>query len=446
VSGPGDELYRYRTGYLKLKSALCDRITGLVSYPLLLDEIRRFFEARSGVAVLAVELSALDRIEGIYGWQAVDDLLARAGGALRKHVLDTHGESALVAQDGIHLGRYVVFVPAAEGEDMTALEAARLAEDAGLALAAAFSGEEYAGLAETLAWRCGAAVLALHPLFRFERQVRAAIDRALPPAARRPVAEAGRAERDLRRLFRDGEIRFVFQPVVSLADRLVRGYEVLVSGPAGSVLAGPQSPAALAARWELSDELERLAQERALAAARALEPRSLIFLAARPALLASGAGADRHLATLLERSGSAPERLVIEIAEEALDRAGDPARAALIDLRRLGFRLALGRAGSGYATLQRIEDLRPDFVKIDPVLMRGLESHLLRQEVARSLVAVAARVHCQVIATGLTSEAEAEAARRCGIHLAQGDHPEAFRFDSGLVLPDHPLALGAPGP
>ena len=67
MSREHNELYRFRTGYLKFKSALCDRNTGLLAYPLLMDEVRRFFESREKVAVLVVQVDDLHRVESVYG-------------------------------------------------------------------------------------------------------------------------------------------------------------------------------------------------------------------------------------------------------------------------------------------------------------------------------------------------------------------------------------------
>jgi len=91
---------------------------------------------------------------------------------------------------------------------------------------------------------------------------------------------------------------------------------------------------------------------------------------------------------------------------------------------------------SSSSPIQLIADLEPDFVKIDPTLVRGLDSNLVQQEVARSVVAAAKEVKSEVVAPGVESEAEAEAARRCGVRLAQGFH--LARPRPGLTGPVRP--------
>jgi EAL domain-containing protein (putative c-di-GMP-specific phosphodiesterase class I) len=101
----------------------------------------------------------------------------------------------------------------------------------------------------------------------------------------------------------------------------------------------------------------------------------------------------------------------------------------------------MGRAGTGFGTLKLIEELQPEYVKIEPALVRGLDDNLVQQEVARSLVKVASLVGSQVVASGVESEAEVEMVRRCGIVLAQGKHLARAQPYPGPQSPEKP----APG-
>ena len=53
---------RYRTGYLKLKSVLYDRTTGLPAFPVLFSELRTLLDSRREPGVLHLEIANLDTV------------------------------------------------------------------------------------------------------------------------------------------------------------------------------------------------------------------------------------------------------------------------------------------------------------------------------------------------------------------------------------------------
>ena len=62
-------------------------------------------------------------------------------------------------------------------------------------------------------------------------------------------------------------------------------------------------------------------------------------------------------------------------------------RAALAPLRAQGGMLAIDDAGSGYASLRHILELRPDVIKLDVSIVRTVDSDIQHQAIISSLVA-----------------------------------------------------------
>ena len=422
MSREHNELYRFRTGYLKFKSALCDRNTGLLAYPLLMDEIRRFFEAREKVAVVVVQVDDLHRVESLYGWQACDEVLQRLASTLRDVVARKLGPDTLLAQDGVHMGRFVGFSPAtAKGEPVTALWAARVAAEISSEVEEVFAAPEYQSMAGGLMISAGSQLLADNPFFRFERLVAHAIVAALPAPAGE-VTGQGDLETEMRRILRDDDLQVDYQPILTLEGREIIGYEALVHGPAGTLLETPALLFNYGEQFGLSRDLDKLSRSRALQAVHELDGDQVLFVNCLPSVLEDDLATDRGLSRLMERTGCPPERLVLAVSEQRLENGGRPTGDALAHLRRLGIRLAMDRAGTGFATLKLIEELAPEYIKIEPTLIRNLDANLVQQEVARTLVALARKLGLMVVADGIETEAEAEAARLCGVSLAQGHH------------------------
>lgn len=439
MSREHNDFYRFRTGYLKFKSALCDRNTGLLAYPLILDDVRRFFEHHDKVAVMVLRVADLERVESVYGWQACDEVLRRMAETLRDSVRRRLGTGTLLAEDGVHLGRFVSFVPATtEGAEVTALWAASTAEDLQADMEEAFAADEFRSMAGGLSFSTGSRLLSDNSFFRFERLVGHAIDGALP-ATSDPPAGRDDLEVEMRRILRDGDLRVDYEPVVTLPERQVMGYVALVRGPVGTHLETPAQLLTYGEQFGLSRDLDHLCRRRALESARALGGDQVLFISCLPSFLGDVAAADRGLSELMAHTGCPPERLILEVAEGHLENGGQPSAGAMEQLRRLGIRLAMGRAGTGFATLKLIEELQPEYVKIEPALVRGLDGNLVQQEVARSLVKVARIVGSQVVASGVESEAEADMVRRCGIVLAQGRHLARPQPSPGPQSPEKPV-------
>jgi EAL domain-containing protein (putative c-di-GMP-specific phosphodiesterase class I) len=110
---------------------------------------------------------------------------------------------------------------------------------------------------------------------------------------------------------------------------------------------------------------------------------------------------------------------VLEITEHEAIGAYEPLRAASA---RLGtdVRFAVDDAGAGVANFNHLVGLRPDFVKIDASLIRGVDTDLSRAALVVGLVHFAAAAGCQVIAEGIETEAEGATVAGLGVLLGQG--------------------------
>ena len=89
-------------------------------------------------------------------------------------------------------------------------------------------------------------------------------------------------------------------------------------------------------------------------------------------------------------------------------------------LRDLGFRIAIDDAGSGYASLQSIAELRPNYLKISNYLVTGLHTDSIKRDVVEMLVRLAARIDAETVAEGIETEAEMAEVKRLGVTYGQG--------------------------
>ncbi len=114
------------------------------------------------------------------------------------------------------------------------------------------------------------------------------------------------------------------------------------------------------------------------------------------------------------------ERLVLEMTEHAPVADYHALNAAIAPLRAAGARLAIDDAGAGFASMQHILHLRPDIIKLDMGLTRGIDADPARRALASALTFFASEIGSRIVAEGIETPAELETLRALGIASGQG--------------------------
>ena len=403
-----------RTAYLKLRGALHDRTTDLPAYPVLFDELRHALDLRRRIGVLHAGVTNLELIESLYGWQAFDRCVGELASAMRSLAGAELPESALLAVGGVPADRFVVFVAEDHrGRDVDEESLVALSTAVKARLARTLEAEGFQALAPRPQARVGHAILSENPFFRFERRVHAAVEEARTLPDRRAARREEVWRSELARVISDARIRTVWQPVVELDSGSVYGFEALSRGPEDTPFATPRAMFALSGRAGNDFDLDRVCRESALRDGITVARKGRIFVNVLPRTLADENAWARW---------STPEDVVVEISERALGE--DPAAhaGACESLRARGFALALDDVGTGRDGSAALDRLRPDFVKVDPSVVRGIEGSLIRQEIFSTIVRLGAAIGASIVAVGIESGAEADTLRALGARYGQGYH------------------------
>ena len=217
------------------------------------------------------------------------------------------------------------------------------------------------------------------------------------------------AHRQIEAVIAQRAFRPVFQPIIELATRRTVGFEALTRFDDGS---RPDETFAAALDCGLGIELETVTLEAALQGAHHLPSAAWLGLNVSPSLVAEGVALGRVLA-------SRSRTVVLEITEHDAIAEYGPLREAVA---RLGpdVRLAVDDAGAGVANFNHLAELRPDYLKIDIGLVRGVHADVGRQAVVAGLVHFASSAGCQVVAEGIETPAELATVRSLGVTLGQG--------------------------
>jgi EAL domain-containing protein (putative c-di-GMP-specific phosphodiesterase class I) len=207
-------------------------------------------------------------------------------------------------------------------------------------------------------------------------------------------------------------ISMVFQPMVDLQSREVRGVEALARF-AVEPARPPNEWFAEAASIGRGLELELTAVQSALAALDRLPTDVFLSVNVSPEIATTPELAN-VLATV------PPERVVVELTEHAPIPDYDTLLPALDVLRAEGVRIAVDDAGAGYSGLRHVLRLRPEILKLDIALTRGIDADPARRALARALAFFAREIDAMIIAEGIETAAELETLRQLGIAWGQG--------------------------
>jgi EAL domain-containing protein (putative c-di-GMP-specific phosphodiesterase class I) len=233
-------------------------------------------------------------------------------------------------------------------------------------------------------------------------------------------------EQDLRRAIGDRQLRLHYQPIVELASGTVAGVEALVRWEhPGRGLLLPQTFIRLAedtglivplGRWVLEEACEQAAiWNRRIASSEPL--RVSVNVSARqfqqPGWVEDVAGA-------LEASGLDPGQLVLEITESVLMEDTDTTIRRLAQLRALGVRIAIDDFGTGYSSLGYLRQFPVDILKVDKSFIDGVAEGPHESALARAVIKLAATLHLDAVAEGVSTRKQLVTLRRLRCGFAQG--------------------------
>jgi PAS domain S-box-containing protein len=217
------------------------------------------------------------------------------------------------------------------------------------------------------------------------------------------------ARRRIGRMIETRGFHPVYQPVVELASGTVVGYEALTRFEDGL---SPDLHFREAAASDMGLDLESAALRAAEEQCLQLPDQVWLSINVSPEMVLDG-GAIRGMMDQCRR------QLVLEVTEHSPVADYAALRAAVAELNH-GARLAVDDAGAGFASLRHIIELRPDFVKLDIGLVRGVDADTARQSIVAGMVHFAATTGCSLIAEGVETQEEQQTLLRLGVTLGQG--------------------------
>jgi diguanylate cyclase (GGDEF)-like protein len=394
-----------RLGHLAQHDGLTGCLNHRAFHALVESEAERAARYDRPLALLMLDLDGFKTVNDLHGHACGDAVLA----AVARTLLETVRDSDSVGRVGGD--EFAVLLPETQPPE-AALLAERLRmgvgairEPLGITVSVGVSGIPSA--ARDAAGLLAHADAAVYEAKRAGRDLVAVSGQAR--AEREPAGIDENVRERVLEVVDGGRLSAVFQPVVSLADGSVLGYEALSRVDASNL--GPAQWLDLAEQVGLGGALEA-AMWRAALLAGPPPNGSMLFLNASPSALLSGA--------LDCWRGRLPAETAIEVSEHHAIRDYAVLSRDLAHWVDGGCRVAVDDMGAGHANLAHVLNLAPHYLKLDRSLVAGLHLHPARIALLESLLTFASRMGSRIIAEGVETEEEAAALTAVGVRFAQG--------------------------
>lgn len=417
---------RYRATQALLHQAQHDDLTGLPNRAALMEQLRQRCDAQGLAAPFALLVLDLDRFKlfnEAHGHAMGDAVLIAVGKALARALppsctLMRLGEDEFAVLSAVGVDSDAAIELACHTVRLFAepllVNHAHFFLDASMGLAL------YPGHAASGEALLRAADSAVHVAKRTPGTTYTVADKGYQQDASDMLAH----EQALRAGLERKEFTLAYQPKVDAHTGALTGFEALARWDRPGV--GPVSPVEFVAAAERTGLIANLGLELLHMACRQIAIWQVEFggnvvpvaVNVSPIQLLNPDFPTLVQAALREH-GIDPCWLTLEITESSAIQNREQTKAQVSQLRTMGIRMALDDFGTGYSSLNMLRTLRLHTVKID----RGLIDPLPAPEsiaVVQAICHLAQALDLQVVAEGVETQVQADAARHAGCNVLQG--------------------------
>lgn len=234
------------------------------------------------------------------------------------------------------------------------------------------------------------------------------------------ILEEAMLEQALRRAIDHAEVLPHFQPIISLQDGSLLGFEALarwIDPEMGHVSPVKFIPLA-EERGMIAPLTESLLRQAASAAV--LWPEELFLSFNLSSVQLVDPTTAETILSIIRGIGLDPKRIEMEVTETAMMSDPETAATVLADLSSAGVRISMDDFGTGQSSLGRLRELHLDKVKIDRAFIKPICEDKAAEHIVRAVLELCTGLNLTVVAEGIETLPQAELLKRIGCHAGQG--------------------------
>ena len=268
--------------------------------------------------------------------------------------------------------------------------------------------------------------------------------RVFDPAMKRDANERLNIENELRHSIERNDFDVFYQPIVSLQNSQIVGFEALARWqhptlgnipPAQFIPIAEETGMTKAigrqvllkacsqmAFWRSTDS--RFADLKLNVNISSLQIRQPDFV---PSVL-----------NLLKDTNLKASDLCLEVTESVIMENPQQGAKVLAQLRDAGIRVAIDDFGTGYSSLSYLYEISPDSIKIDRSFVDGISASDDKKVIVTAILALCQRMKLDVVAEGIETESQKRILKELGCEFAQG-----YLFSKPVAKTDVPAMLSS---
>ena len=216
------------------------------------------------------------------------------------------------------------------------------------------------------------------------------------------------------------KIRPVYQPIVSLSDGEIMGYEALSRIDLPDCSFNTEEMFHVAEATKRVWELEALCRKKSLKHAVNKPRYAKLFINVDPNVIHDEKFKEGTTCKYLQKYGLNPSDIIFEITERTSIDNEETFKQTIQHYTRQNYQIAIDDFGSEYAGLNRICVLEPHFIKIDMAIIRNIDRDTIKKSLVKSFAIFCQNANIKLIAEGIETREELATLIELGIDYGQG--------------------------
>jgi len=241
----------------------------------------------------------------------------------------------------------------------------------------------------------------------------------------RHVSEQLQLEQELRRALGQGQLMLEYQPICTLRDRRLTGFEALVRWnhpergllePASFIPVAEETGLIVPlGSWVLIEACRQMREWRSIR-----DSSNLNMSVNVSSLQLTHPDFVSTVGHAIESAEMLPQQLTLEVTESVLMNGVENAVATLTELRRMGVTLSIDDFGTGYSSLSYLATLPIDALKIDRSFIDRMSRDAEGNEIVRAIFTLGQSLSKKVYAEGIETGRQLDLLRELGCEFGQG--------------------------
>jgi EAL domain-containing protein (putative c-di-GMP-specific phosphodiesterase class I) len=224
----------------------------------------------------------------------------------------------------------------------------------------------------------------------------------------------------LKKILDEKYIKPVYQPIVSLIDGQIFGYEALSRITDEKLGLNIQQIFEIADKTKNTWQIEILCREKALQNAMMINPEKKLFLNVDPNVINNEEFKNDFTIEYLEKHKLNPSNVIFEVTERSTITDNDAFLKAIDHYKSQNFSIAIDDVGAGFSGLNTIASIKPNYIKIDMNLIRNIDKDEIKQLLCKAMVDFGMSSGIKLIAEGIETEEELKTLIRLKVDYGQG--------------------------